>query len=723
MVCPAIRAIQARASSNYSHFNKIHHPSKSNPADHGTDLTNTDRALTTTRKLYEIASRLEDSLLVLQDCSDLLNDREASPNRRKEMGKIMRGIVVPLISETVDSVRTAAMSSAPMGGMPEVHRKLEVQRKIDAKDTHVKSFKKTSIEAVRIKMFLESRNNQKEKEEMSPCKKRVRRPVVSPTRDLVSAEADICVPLPKVAGVYSKREAIEILSTTTKKKSMRRSSTMEKMISSGYAPTTVRYLQKLLKKREDGEIIVDDEWQSKGRKRLLPTSAVNSFVDGMKLGESNGARNIEHAIQKYQVNQIKESGFVPLVLNKKYSVQTIRNYTCEAANHGAVSLCQKAIAKSQSRKDAENSIRRVVGNLGMIGSTHFFPVIEEDIDIRNQLNDLPNENRFMYDYVTEIRGCPQYPVKPWLLFSTDDTKPYVFEGVVQTKNSVNIVTKDSIRKSGTLAVWRLDNGNSMRGMRVDMTFTMSAVGTCLPMVLTVSGLTEHELPGTDFMCVEVPGLCIGGNGINTDQVGYVLFMTNAPGAKKKRFRWYQDNILIPGVNAHRLKFDDFDAEFGASIPVEETAVCWCDGDIPQLSAITDSLELFAENRIIANKQHASASGAEQPADLAKVFKLLRVLLPHYTCAHLSVDECPIKKLVLEAFEDDILCGLKLSPTKKNSLVDFISVLPEVLGKCCTAVHVKHGFLENGTIDRQARRFPSWNGILATCKRNLPVDEY
>ena len=105
---------------------------------------------------------------------------------------------------------------------------------------------------------------------------------------------------------------------------------------------------------------------------MLPTSVVNSFVNGMKLGESNGARNIEHAIQNYQVNQIKESGFVPLVLNKKYAASTICNYTCEAASHGGVSLCQKAIAKSQSRKDAENLIRRGVGNLGLIESTHFF---------------------------------------------------------------------------------------------------------------------------------------------------------------------------------------------------------------------------------------------------------------------------------------------------------------------------------------------------------------
>ena len=97
-------------------------------------------------------------------------------------------------------------------------------------------------------------------------KNRVRRPIVSPTLELISLEYDICVPLPKVVGVYSKREAIDLLFTTNKKDSRRQGSTMDKMIYSRYAPTTRQYLQKLLKKREDGGIIIDDEWHSTGRK-------------------------------------------------------------------------------------------------------------------------------------------------------------------------------------------------------------------------------------------------------------------------------------------------------------------------------------------------------------------------------------------------------------------------------------------------------------------------
>jgi hypothetical protein len=33
-------------------------------------------------------------------------------------------------------------------------------------------------------------------------------------------------------------------------------------------------------------------------------------------------------------------------------------------------------------------------------------------------------------------------------------------------------------------------------------------------------------------------------------VGHVLFMRNTEGTKKKRFKWYQQEILIPGINHH-----------------------------------------------------------------------------------------------------------------------------------------------------------------------------
>ena len=48
----------------------------------------------------------------------------------------------------------------------------------------------------------------------------------------------------------------------------------------------------------------------------------------------------------------------------------------------------------------------------------------------------------------------------------------------------------------------------MNGLRVRLTFTFTAFRTMAPIMITVSGLDEHELPGTDFAFVEIQGLCI-----------------------------------------------------------------------------------------------------------------------------------------------------------------------------------------------------------------------
>ena len=54
----------------------------------------------------------------------------------------------------------------------------------------------------------------------------------------------------------------------------------------------------------------------------------------------------------------------------------------------------------------------------------------------------------------------------------------------------------------------------MKGMRVNLTFTFSGAGTSAPLFITVTGMTEKELPEDTSLLVEVKGLCIGGGGIN-----------------------------------------------------------------------------------------------------------------------------------------------------------------------------------------------------------------
>jgi hypothetical protein len=67
----------------------------------------------------------------------------------------------------------------------------------------------------------------------------------------------------------------------------------------------------------------------------------------------------------------------------------------------------------------------------------------------------------------------------------------------------------------------------MNGLCVKLTFTFTAMGNCFPLVVTVAGLTEKEMPGKDFVHVEIPGLCIGGGGVSVDsnqQSGHLFLM-------------------------------------------------------------------------------------------------------------------------------------------------------------------------------------------------------
>ena len=77
----------------------------------------------------------------------------------------------------------------------------------------------------------------------------------------------------------------------------------------------------------------------------------------------------------------------------------------------------------------------------------------------------------------------------------------------------------------------------MNGMRVKLTFSFTAGGNSFPVAVTVTGLTEKEMPpGEDFIHVEIPGMCIGGGDVgvgscSSQQVGHLFLMRNSEGGK------------------------------------------------------------------------------------------------------------------------------------------------------------------------------------------------
>jgi hypothetical protein len=130
-------------------------------------------------------------------------------------------------------------------------------------------------------------------------------------------------------------------------------------------------------------------------------------------------------------------------------------------------------------------------------------------------------------------------------------------------------------------------------------------------------------------------------------------MQNTEETKKKRFKWHQQEILIPGINDHHQVYGKFDASSGSSIPDKLTAVAYCDGDFSQIDVIKNSINLFVDNKVLANKQHASWSGVEQPADSTRVFKLIKTLLPEHTVKNVPAERCPMEALMIDAFKNKL----------------------------------------------------------------------
>ena len=61
---------------------------------------------------------------------------------------------------------------------------------------------------------------------------------------------------------------------------------------------------------------------------------------------------------------------------------------------------------------------------------------------------------------------------------------------------------------------------------------------------------------------------------------------------------------------------------------------------PRLT-LKQSVEMYVENKIIANKQNTARSVVDQPADLTPVFKIIKKIQHTHTVRDIPVDRCPI----------------------------------------------------------------------------------
>ncbi len=105
-----------------------------------------------------------------------------------------------------------------------------------------------------------------------------------------------------------------------------------------------------------------------------------------------------------------------------------------------------------------------------------------------------------------------------------------------------------------------------------------------------------------------------------------------------------------------------------------------------------------------------------------MFRIIKKIQPTHTVRDIPVDSCPMKRLISNMFHSKNMSFLSLKSTKKNALIDFLSVLPEISTTACSKDNIKHGFIHAGIINKEFNRYPVFNKILATCRQQPTIEE-
>ena len=129
-----------------------------------------------------------------------------------------------------------------------------------------------------------------------------------------------------------------------------------------------------------------------------------------------------------------------------------------------LSLTQTATAKTNTRVAADNTIRGSVTHLALIAATHFVEVNTDDLVVRNHLKQLPEQTKMIYNMMVDCcKGVPVFPVHPELIFSTDESTQFVYEGYRGEEEQFRLVTKSSCKDKGTNATYHVEESDMSQG--------------------------------------------------------------------------------------------------------------------------------------------------------------------------------------------------------------------------------------------------------------------
>eukprot|EP00956_Cyclotella_meneghiniana_P014153 scaffold21057_cov63-Cyclotella_meneghiniana.AAC.3 len=647
------------------------------PSLPSTSNTKSGRQVDSIKELHEARHRLNNVKNEIGSFVTLMKDESARKSDIKTSARNVETCVLPALQKIMQSMNNLAKELAPIPALKETCDELERYQVKSIVNPH----KRKSPDAQILQHFITPSKSQAPEQ---PKRPRLSRSSNESNSDI----SHICLPTPTNATQYTVTEAISIIVSNTSHGSKERGSLIKKLVDEQLVPC-------------------QSDWKTKGRPRIVDNTTLGQAVD--KLESASGSTLGKKQIEKFLVDEQKKKkinkGLMPFNVPDKMSRSSLNRYGARLALNSRVTIADKTIRKTNTRFAAENSLRGAF-NLVLTAAVANFTQVD-------------------------VEDATQMLKTIWLLCQRaphcciNDTTVYTFEGSDDGPDKFVLAAKNSCENRGTHSLYTVNEGKDMNGMRVKLSFSFNAIGASSPLYITVSGLTDEEMPmEEDMLVVEVPGLCVGGGVGSNDSVGYIVFTKKNSGADQLRFEHYHKHILKPMVDEYRKRLYDYDPDSGTEIPRELFAVACSDGDMPQVKAVaSNDPHFFIENLIVVMKQNAARTGVEQPADLAKVFKVIKLLTPSYTVSNIDPSDHPLKKLIWQAFHSGELKCLNLNDKKRRSIIDFIPSFVDMAGKALTERNVRHGFIESGMIDEDKLKYPVLEKILATCKSEIAIDLY
>ena len=504
-------------------------------------------------ELLETSARLKDATPVLESCIDTLADLRASNTSKKNARNVLKSTISPLLSLAADTARDVAKTTAPFAGMSYVHMAEEQKKKKRARESVVDSSVpagKKSPEMFLLNEFVASKkvpsSGRPSPRTVTPAAK-VAPPRASKSRAKHRLQRGL-LPLSIVASppscgtkYYSIPEFIKLVNKYPPR-SAERSRMMDVLLDKSREfhvqfsrASAFRYLTQAAEGRE---FAGDDYGAPVGRPPILSQAELDEVAKDMtsKLGSKQWKDEMNSALIKSHKKKALAKGVLPNP-PAKWNKMTIMNYLAVIASRPNVHLVKNSIVKSESRNVAENSLIGSMALIMQVAAHHFYVVEEDDVAYRNMFKNFSEDAKLFHTLVSIGHGDkPVRARSPHDILNQDDTTLFICVGLQPNKCSEwALVTSASLNNRKSYSIHEVENSNKMNGLRIKIHFLTNAAGHVADICISVSGLTDRDMPNDDFIPMKIQGLGINGAGVSYDSnvYGYVLLIKSSEGAERK----------------------------------------------------------------------------------------------------------------------------------------------------------------------------------------------